>query len=41
MLKISGSLTLEERFEPLMKNFQEARSESEYLKEQLALSIRN
>ena len=38
---IASSMNLEEKFEALMRNFEEVRSQNEYLKKQLARSMSN
>jgi len=38
---MTGSTSLEERFETLIRNFEEVRSQNEYLKKQLATSMNN
>jgi len=38
---MTSNIRLEERFEALMRNFEEVRSQNEYLKKQLAKSTSN
>ena len=38
---MTSSMSLEERFEALIRNFEEVRSQNEYLKKQLAKSVSN